>query len=120
MTEEYVDISKVSLRPIAKNVAKDMIKKHQYTHNMNGARYALGVYYKQNSEDSLFDTNDEEQLIGCVIYAHPVSNRAIPSICGDGVFELDEVLELIRLFVHDGYGKNIESYVIGQSFEWLK
>jgi len=29
-------------------------------------------------------------------------------------------LELTRLFIHDDYGKNIESYSIAQSFKWLK
>jgi hypothetical protein len=54
------------------------------------------------------------------VYSHPVCNKAIDSICGKDVLGLDEVLELIRLHVDDGYGKNIESYVIGQSFKWLK
>ncbi len=30
------------------------------------------------------------------------------------------VFELVRLFVFDGYGGNIESYLIGESFRWLK
>jgi hypothetical protein len=51
-------------------------------------------------------------------YGHPVSNRTIDSIV-DGL-ELDEVLELTRLVCLDGYGKNLESYVISQSFRWLK
>ena len=36
------------------------------------------------------------------------------------MIENKNVLELKRLFIHDGYGKNIESYVISQSFKWLK
>lgn len=96
-----------------------MVRKYHYTHNLNGMRYALGVFYKDEDANAFFD-GAEEKLIGVITYAHPVSNRAIGSICGEGVFELDEVLELVRLFIHDGYGKNIESYVIGQSFEWLR
>jgi len=34
--------------------------------------------------------------------------------------ELDEVLELTRLVCLDGYGKNLESFVIAQSFDWMK
>ena len=30
------------------------------------------------------------------------------------------VYELVRLFVHDGYGSNAESFLIGESFRWLK
>ena len=29
-------------------------------------------------------------------------------------------MELTRLFIFDGYGKNIESYFIGQSIKWLQ
>ena len=32
----------------------------------------------------------------------------------------ENAYELVRLFVHDGYGGNIESYLIGQSFKWLR
>ena len=31
-----------------------------------------------------------------------------------------QVLELTRLFIHDGYGSNIESWFISQSFNWLR
>ena len=29
-------------------------------------------------------------------------------------------MELTRLFIHDGFGKNIESFSISQSFKWIK
>lgn len=116
---EYIDTSKVTIRPIAKSVAKDWITKKHYTHNINGIRYALGVYYADDSVNLFFDT--EDRMIGTIVYAHPVSNRAIGSICGENVLELNEVLELVRLHIDDiPNGKNIESYVIAQSFQWLK
>ena len=31
-----------------------------------------------------------------------------------------EVLELVRVFVFDGYGSNIESWFLGKTFEWLR
>jgi len=34
--------------------------------------------------------------------------------------ERTEVLELTRLFVFDGYGSNIESWFLGQTFDWLR
>ena len=117
--DDVVDVSNIVIRPIAKQIGKEMIEKYHYTHNMNSSRYALGVFIKETDENSFFE-GEIETLIGTILYAHPVSNRAIDSICGDGVLKLNEVLELIRLFIHDGYGKNIESYVIGQSFKWLK
>lgn len=119
MENEYVDISRVKIRSIAKEVARRWIIKNHYTKSMHGCRYALGVYYSGTSSNLFFD--DTEQLIGVIVYAHPVSNRAIGSICGDGVLELNEVLELIRLHIDDiPESKNIESYVISQSFEWLR
>ena len=117
-TSEYVDVSRVTVREITKKTADAWITKKHYTHNMNGCRYALGVYYTEDNHNSFFDV--DEKLIGVIVYAHPVSNKAIDSICGAGVLGLDEVLELIRLHIDDGYGKNIESFVIGQSFEWLR
>ena len=113
----YVDPTSISLRPISKLVAKEWIERHHYTQNMNGCRYALGVYVKGNV-NKFFDLG--ETLIGAIIYAHPVSNKAIDSICGTNELTLNEVLELIRLHIADGYGKNIESYVIGQSFKWIR
>lgn len=117
-TSEYVDISKVSVREISKDTARSWIIKKHYTHNMNGCRHALGVYYAESDSNSFFDVR--ERLIGVIVYAHPVSNKAIDSLCGPNILGLDEVLELIRLHIDDGYGKNIESFVIGQSFEWLR
>ena len=41
-------------------------------------------------------------------------------ILNEDILPNDSVLELTRLFIYDGYGKNIESYVISKSFKWLK
>jgi hypothetical protein len=119
MTEKYVDVSRVSLREITKDTAREWIRKKHYTNSLNGCRHALGVYYAESNPDSFFDI--EERLIGVIVYAHPVSNKAIDSICGQNTLGLDEVLELIRLHIDDLPNcKNIESFVIGQSFEWLR
>lgn len=115
--EQYVDASKVAIREITKNIAREWIIKKHYTHRMNGCRYALGVYYA-GVKSKFFE--DSEKLIGVIVYAHPVSNKAVDSIVGPDELNNDSVLELIRLHVDDGYGKNIESLVIGQSFQWLK
>jgi hypothetical protein len=116
-TEQYVDTSKIVVRQIQKDVAKEFIVKHHYTHKFGSTRYAIGVYYIETSNNVLFSTT-YEKLIGCMTYGHPVSNRTINSIAPN--LGLDEVLELTRLVCLDGYGKNLESYVIGQSFDWLR
>ena len=113
--KNYCDVSKVHIAPIAKPIAKDMIIKYHYTHAWTACRYALGVYYKTDTSDVF---GNQHQLIGCLIYGFPVGARAATSIC-DGLTK-DNALELTRLYIHDGYGSNIESYAMGQSFKWLK
>lgn len=81
---------------------------------MGACRYALGVYYKKSHD--FFSSHNE--LIGCLTYGYPVGRLAVKSISEQ--LENKQVLELTRLFIHDGYEKNIESYSIGQSFYWLK
>ena len=117
METSFVDTSRVTLREITKSVARDFIEQHHYTHKFSSTRYALGVFYVEDGEHTFF-AGANEKLIGCMTYGHPVSNRTVDSIT-DGL-ELDEVLELTRLVCLDGYGKNLESYVISQSFKWLK
>jgi len=117
MEENFVDISRVTVREISKVVARDFIEKYHYTKKFSSTRYALGIFYKEDTEHVFF-TGDNEQLIGCMTYGHPVSNRTVNSIVDD--LELDEVLELTRLVCLDGYGKNLESFVIAKSFDWLK
>lgn len=117
METQVVDTEKVTIRPITKKTAKDIIEKHHYTHNFSSCRYSLGVYYKKENVHKFLDTNNEE-LIGCIVYGHPVGSLAVNSISEE--LEFNNVLELTRLFIFDGYGKNIESFVISQSFRWLK
>jgi hypothetical protein len=117
METTFVDTSRVSVREISKAVARGFVEKHHYTHKFSSTRYALGIFYREETEHMFF-AGENEQLIGCMTYGHPVSNRTVDSIV-DGL-ELDEVLELTRLVILDGYGKNIESYSIAQSFQWMK
>ncbi len=112
--KQYCDVSKVYVAPIAKNIAKDIIVKKHYTHAWTSCRYSLGIYYK--AEDAT--TFDGDRLIGCIIYGFPVGAKAATSIC-EGLTK-DNALELTRLYCDDGYGSNIESYAISQSFKWLK
>ena len=117
METQFVDKSRVTIREISKNVARDFIEKHHYTKKASSTRYAIGIFYREDAEHMFFG-GDNEKLIGCLTYGHPVSNRTVNSIA-DGL-ELDEILELTRLVCLDGYGKNLESFSIAQSFDWLK
>ena len=113
--KHYVDTSRVTIREIGKSTAKKMIVKYHYSHAWTMCRYALGVFYETDEKDVLGNT---ETLIGCLVYGYPVGRSAIKSVI-DGL-EKNECLELTRLFIHDGYGSNIESFAMGQSFKWMK
>lgn len=115
--ENYVDISKVTLREISKSVAKDIIIKNHYTHKWSLCRVAYGVFYKTDDTDKFLDS-DVDKLIGVCVYGQPAGRSAAMSICD--LIKINEVLELTRLWVADGFGKNIESYVIGQSIKLIK
>lgn len=112
--KNYCDVSKVYVAPIAKSIAKDIIVKRHYTHAWTAARYCLGIYYKESNNT----TFNGDKLIGVIVYGFPVGAKAPTSVCDD--LTKDNVLELTRLYCDDGYGSNIESYALGQSFRWLK
>jgi hypothetical protein len=111
----YTDVSRVLIRQINPEVAKEIIVKKHYTHAWTACRYSLGIFYKSDDVNIL---GDNEKLIGCVVWGFPVGAKAPTSIC-EGLTK-DNVLELTRLYCDDGYGSNIESYAIGQSFKWLR
>ena len=57
-------------------------------------------------------------MIGVIVYGDPIGRHSGASI-SEGL-DRTEVYELTRLYVHDGYGSNLESWFISQSFKWLK
>ena len=111
----YCDTSRVSVREISSSVAKEIIVKKHYTHAWTACRYALGIFYTTDESNAL---GDSDKLIGCLVYGFPVGARAALSISEQ--LTKDNVLELTRLYCDDGYGSNIESYAIGQSFKWFR
>ena len=117
--EEYVDKSRVSVRPIYKPLAKDIIEKNHYSGRLSSCRYPLGIFYQTDNEHKFF-AEAEEKLVGVACYGFPVGRRVLGSIFSEEILENKNILELTRLFIHDGYGKNIESLALGKSFDWLK
>ena len=109
--------SKVSVREISKKIAKEMIVKHHYSHAWTSCRYALGIFYETDNQHSFFDEK-EEKLAGVAIYGYPVGARAAGSISEE--LQPKQALELTRLFIHEEYGKNMESISISKTFKWLK
>ena len=114
---KYVDTSKLSVREIDRKVAKDMVVKYHYSKQWTKCSVALGLYYTTGNEHQFFD-EPEEKLIGTICYGDPIGRHSGASV--SAAIPRENVYELVRLFVHDGYGNNIESYLIGEGFRWLK
>ena len=114
---KYCDTNRLSIRQVDKKTAKKMIVKHHYSHLWTKCSVALGLFYTTGNEHAFFD-EPEEKLIGVCVYGDPVGRAS-----GESISELvdrSEVYELTRLYIHDGYGGNIESWFISQSTKWLK
>ena len=112
----YCDTSKLSIRQIDKPTAKKMVVKYHYSKLWTKCSVALGLF-AQVGEHSFFD-EPAEKMIGVIVYGDPIGRLTGQSISDE--IKRTEVLELTRLFIHDGYGSNIESWFISQSFNWLR
>ena len=113
----YFDKSKLSIRQIDKPTAKKMVVKYHYSKLWTKCSVALGLFIDTGKEHSFFD-EAEEKMIGVIVYGDPIGRLTGQSISDE--IKRTEVLELTRLFIHDGYGSNIESWFISQSFNWLR
>lgn len=113
--KEYCDVSRVTVRQISKSIAEDIIVKYHYTHAWTSCRYAIGIYYRLDEADAF---GNYDKLVGCAIYGFPVGAKAATSVC-EGLTK-DNILELTRLYIDDGYGSNIESNALSKTFQWLK
>ena len=113
---QYCDTSKVSIERTTKDVVYDMVVNKHYAGRWTGSTDVFGIYY-ESGEHSFFDEM-EKKLIGVIIYGYTVARNGVKSI--SETLENREVLELKRLWIEDGYGSNIESYVIAQSLKRIK
>ena len=103
-----------------KNIRLSKLKSWNQKKFLLSTAVALGIFYQKDSQHKFFDDVDEE-LIGCMSYGYPVGRSVVGSIfTDDKMLTTKNILELTRLFIHDGYGKNIESHVISATFKWMK
>ena len=114
---EYCNTDKLSIRQIDKPTAKKMVVKYHYSHLWTKCSVALGLFTETGKEHSFFD-EPEEEMIGVIDYGDPIGRLTGQSISEE--IDRTQVLELTRLFIHDGYGSNVESWFISQSFNWLR
>jgi hypothetical protein len=113
----YCDTSKLSIRAINKSVAKDIIINNHYSGLWTKVSYAIGLFTSDVDEHPFF-SGVEDKLIGVACYGDPIGRLSGQSI--SEMLDRTEVLELVRLFVFDGYGSNIESWFLGKTFDWLR
>jgi|TARA_B100000767_G_C19722971_1_gene518157 hypothetical protein len=113
--KNYCDVSKLTVRKISKSVAKDIIVKNHYSHLWTKVSYAIGLYIEDDSHQFF---NSSDKLIGVACYGDPIGRLSGQSITP--LLDRTEVLELVRVFVFDDYGSNIESWFLGQTFQWLR
>jgi hypothetical protein len=117
MEESYFDPKKFVIRAIDKPVAEAMIVKNHYTHKWSLCQIVYGIFFLTDT-DCKFIEEKEERLIGCMVFGQPVGRSAAESI--SELIKIDEVFELTRLFIFDGYGRNIESYCLSKALTLLK
>ena len=113
---KFCDTSKVKVKRTIKENVYDMVVNKHYAGRWTGSTDIFGVYY-ETGEHSFFEGKDNK-LIGVVLYGHTVARNGVKSI--SETLENKEVLELKRLWIEDGYGSNIESYVIAQTLKQIK
>lgn len=114
----YFNPSKVIVRKIEKPKAEEMIVKYHYTHKWSLCQVTYGIFYVMDYDIPFFENVKDEKLIGCIVFGQPVGRSAAESI--SELIKVNEVFELTRLFCHDGYGKNIESYSISKALQLVQ
>ena len=114
---EYCDISRVIIKKAKKDEVYNIVAKKHYSKTWTASQCIYAIYWDTQEEHSFFE-DTKVKLIGAVLYGHPVGFRVVKSISdklNDG-----DVMELKRLWIEDGYGKNIESYCISQTLKMVK
>lgn len=97
------DKSRCEARLINYGTAARMVETYHYVHRVPSIVVAVGMFV-------------DGCLAGVCTYGIPANNN-LCLLCGDD--NKSKVLELNRLFIFDWFGKNSESWLIGQSFKLL-
>ena len=110
-----VDPTRITVRRITKELARGPIERHHYLKKWPSSKICFGVF---KDEFQFFGVNITNVPIGVLVYGYPGRRGLAQEI--SPLLQKREVLELKRLWVEDGHGRNIESYVIGQSRKLLR
>jgi len=92
-----------NIRRISYRYAMELVISNHYLHRRCPCSFAFG----------LFDKGD--RISGVIIYGTPSSATLRRGLCG--AREVNNVIELTRLWIEDGTPKNAESYLIGNTLK---
>ena len=95
-----------NVREVDRNLANEIIIKNHYSHKYYNATYIhLGVFI-------------DNELIGILQYGYAMNPASQASVVANT--EIDEYLELNRMWLDDKAGKNSESKAIAYSIRYIK
>ena len=95
-----------NVKEIDRNIANDIIIKNHYSHKYYNATYIhLGVFI-------------DGELLGVLQYGYAMNPASQASVVANT--EIDEYLELNRMWLDDKAGKNSESKAIAYSIRYIK
>lgn len=92
------------IRRVETRVAIDFSIKNHYLHRQSPCTMSFGLF-------------EDNEMIGIVMYGVSISSTLLKGICGAD--EMNNVYELVRLWIKDGTPKNTESYLIGNTLKLL-
>jgi hypothetical protein len=94
------------IKEIDRNLANKTIIKNHYSHKVYTATYIhLGIFF-------------EEKMLGVLQYGYAMNPASQKSVVADT--EMDEYLELNRMWLDDSLPKNSESKAISYSIKYIK
>jgi len=94
------------IKEIDRNLANKTIIKNHYSHKVYNATYIhLGIFF-------------EEKMLGVLQYGYAMNPASQKSVVADT--EMDEYLELNRMWLDDSLPKNSESKAISYSIKYIK
>lgn len=99
-------VDEFCVKEISRNIANELIVKNHYSKKFYNATYIhLGVF-------------NNNKLLGCLQYGYAMN----PASCGSVVkgTEMDEYLELNRMWLDDKLKRNSESMAISYSIKYIK
>jgi len=110
-----VDTTRITVRVVSKELVRNLIEERHYLKKWSSSTICFGIF----KDDGRFAGIDvQNPPIGVLVYGYPVRKGLAREI--SPLLKGDEVFELKRVWVEDGNGKNIESFVVAQSFRLLK